>query len=45
MIIKRVKVNGYNGIIYNLKDYDIEYKLNDKINGSELYYHYLEYQE
>lgn len=41
----QVKVNGYNGIIYNLKDYDIEYKLNDKINGSELYYHYLEYQE
>ena len=41
----KVKINGMNGIIYNLKDYNIKFKLNNKIQGKELYYHYLEYQE
>lgn len=41
----KVKVNGYNGIIYNLKDYGVKFKLDNKIKGKELYYHYLEYQE
>lgn len=40
-----LKENNYHGIIYNLKDYHIKYTLNDNIEGKELYYHYLEYQE
>lgn len=40
-----VNVNGMNGVIYNLKDYNVKYMLNDNIEGKELYYHYLEYQE
>ena len=39
-----LKDNAYNGILYNLKDYNIKYKFSD-INGKELYYHYLEYKE
>ncbi len=39
-----VNIKGMNGVLYNLKDYHIKYQLQD-INGSELYYHYLEYQE
>lgn len=44
---KEIIVNekGMNGIIYNLKDYNIKYKIDDSIKGKELYYHYLEYQE
>lgn len=36
---------GMNGIIYNLKDYDIKYKIDKTLTGKELYYHYLEYKE
>ena len=36
--------NAYNGILYNLKDYNIKYEFSD-IEGKELYYHYLEYKE
>lgn len=39
-----LKNNPYNGIIYNLKDFNIKYKFKD-IKGKELYYHYLEYKE
>lgn len=39
-----VNVNSMNGIMYNLKDYHIEYQIKE-IEGQELYYHYLEYQE
>lgn len=44
---KEIIVNGkgMNGVIYNLKDYDIKYKIDETIEGKELYYHYLEYQE
>lgn len=44
---KEIIVNekGMNGIIYNLKDYNIKYKIDEKIKGNELYYHYLEYRE
>lgn len=40
-----VNINGMNGVIYNLKDNDTKYVLNEENNGSELYYHYLTYQE
>lgn len=40
-----VNEKGMNGILYNLKDFHIDYKLDNSINGKELYYHYLEYQE
>lgn len=40
-----VNINDMNGVIYNLKDNDINYVLNEENNGSELYYHYLSYQE
>jgi len=40
-----VNEKGMNGVIYNLKDYDIKYKINEKVTGKELYYHYLEYKE
>lgn len=40
-----VNINDMNGVIYNLKDNDIKYVLNEENNGSELYYHYLSYQE
>ena len=40
-----INENGMNGIIYNLKDYHINYKIDNKITGNELYYHYLEYKE
>ena len=39
-----LKENPYNGILYNLKDYNIKYEFKE-IEGSELYYHYLEYKE
>jgi len=44
---KEILVNdkGMYGIIYNLKDYDIDYKIDKTVTGKELYYHYLEYQE
>ena len=44
---KEIVVNekGMNGIIYNLKDYNIKFEIDDNIQGIELYYHYLEYQE
>lgn len=38
-----LKDNDYNGILYNLKDYNISYKFS-LIEGKELYYHYLEYK-
>ena len=38
-----LKENNYHGILYNLKDYKIKYKIDDTIEGKELYYHYLEY--
>ena len=38
-----IKNNNYNGILYNLKDYNISYKLDD-IEGKKLYYNYLEYK-
>ena len=40
-----VNTKGMNGIIYNLKDYNIKYQIDKTITGTELYYHYLEYQE
>ena len=40
-----INTNGMNGIVYNLKDYDINYKIDNTITGTELYYHYLEYKE
>jgi len=40
-----LKEDNYHGILYNLKDFDIDYKINNKIKGKELYYHYLEYKE
>lgn len=44
---KEIIVNekGMNGIIYNLKDYNINYKIDNSIKEKKLYYHYLEYQE
>ncbi|MDD6224553.1 MAG: hypothetical protein PUB18_06120 [bacterium] len=39
-----VNEKGMNGVIYNLKDYDIRYNIDATIQGQELYYHYLEYQ-
>lgn len=38
-----LNVNGMNGIVYNLKDYKINYNLDNTINKKELYYHYLRY--
>lgn len=40
-----VNERGMNGVLYNLKDFHINYKLDNSISGKELYYHYLEYQE
>lgn len=40
-----VNEKGMNGVLYNLKDFSIDYRLDNSINGKELYYHYLEYQE
>ena len=40
-----LKEDNYHGILYNLKDFDVDYKINNKIKGKELYYHYLEYKE
>lgn len=40
-----VNEKGMNGVLYNLKDFNINYKLDSDIHGQELYYHYLEYQE
>lgn len=40
-----VNEKGMNGVLYNLKDFHINYKLDNSISGKELYYHYLEYQE
>lgn len=40
-----VNEKGMNGVLYNLKDFNINYKLDSNISGKELYYHYLEYQE
>lgn len=40
-----VNEKGMNGVLYNLKDFHIDYKLDNSISGKELYYHYLEYQE
>lgn len=40
-----VNTKGMNGIIYNLKDYNIKYQIDKTITGTELYYHYVEYQE
>jgi len=44
---KQILLNnkGMNGIIYNLKDYNIDYKIDNTLTGKELYYHYLEYKE
>lgn len=44
---KKIIVNekGMNGIIYNLKDYNIKFEIDEKVTGKELYYHYLEYKE
>ena len=40
-----VNTKGMNGVIYNLKDYDVSYKIDNSLVGDELYYHYLEYKE
>ena len=40
-----VNDKGMNGIFYNLKDFHIPYRINPTVEGKELYYHYLEYQE
>lgn len=40
----KIDIKGMNGILYNLKDFHIRYKLDDSINGEELYYHYTVYQ-
>ena len=40
-----LKENNYHGILYNLKDYKVKYDIDNDIEGSELYYHYLEYKE
>ena len=40
-----VEKNGMHGILYNLKDYQISYQLDEKVEGKELYYHYLKYKE
>lgn len=40
-----VNTNGMNGIVYNLKDYNIKYMLDSRVNNNELYYHYLTYKE
>ena len=37
--------NAYNGILYNLKDFNVKYSFEEDIDGKELYYHYLEYKE
>lgn len=44
---KQVNINlhAMNGILYNLKDFHIEYHLDDDLEGKELYYHYTEYQK
>lgn len=42
IIVNEKKMNG---ILYNLKDFHINYRLDNEITGKELYYHYLEYQE
>ncbi len=40
-----IEEKGMHGILYNLKDYQISYELQENIEGKELYYHYLEYKE
>ena len=39
-----VNSQGMNGILYNLKDFHISYELDSTLEGTELYYHYLEYR-
>ena len=39
-----IKDTPYNGILYNLKDFNINFKIGKNISGKELYYHYLEYR-
>lgn len=38
-------IKGMNGIIYNLKDHNIKYKIDKKIENKDLYYNYITYQE
>ena len=40
-----LKENNYHGLLYNLKDYDISYEIDNNIEGKELFYHYLEYKD
>ena len=40
----KLNVNGMNGIIYNLKDYHVNYHITKENEKKELYYHYLTYQ-
>ena len=40
-----LKENNYHGLLYNLKDYNISYKIDNNIEGNELFYHYLEYKD
>lgn len=40
-----ININGMNGIIYNLKDYNISYNIVKEKLDTELYYHYLTYEE
>lgn len=35
----------YNGIYYNLKDFNIKYTFDDNANDKEMYYHYINYSE
>ncbi len=40
-----VKDSAYFGVFYNLKDYKIKFKISNEIEGKELFYKYLYYEE
>ena len=40
-----LKKNDYHGVLYNLKDFNIKFKIEKNVKGKNLYYHYLEYKE
>ena len=40
-----IKDTSYNGVLYNLKDYNVIYKFDNKIKSKKLYYKYLDYKE